>query len=181
MLFEKDEKDRKSALDLTALSSRFFVRRLLPEDVDAVYRLASRNAIYYRYHEPFVTSEDILEGMAALPPGVSAESKFYIGFFDGDQLAALMDLVLGYPNAVTAFIGLFMTEPDLQGRGVGTCVISECAEQLRQRGFQTLRLAVDKGNPQSLAFWQKNGFVLTGEAYPNGSSAYLPMERRLAP
>lgn len=166
-------------LDLTALSSRFFVRRLLSEDVDAVYRLASRNTLYYRYHKPFVTPEGILEGMAALPPGVSAQNKFYIGFFDGEELTALMDLVLGYPSPDTAYIGLFMTKPEMQGRGLGSRIISDCADRLRLHGFVKLRLAVDKGNPQSAGFWTKNGFSLTGEAYPNGDSAYLPMERPL--
>ena len=45
--------------------------------------------------------------------------------------------------------------------------------------FPGLRLAVDEGNPQSLAFWTKNGFVLTGEVHPNDFSAYLPMERSI--
>lgn len=31
--------------------------------------------------------------------------------------------------------------------------------------------------PQSEAFWAKNGFIKTGEVYPNDHSAYLPMER----
>ena len=42
-----------------------------------------------------------------------------------------------------------------------------------------MRLAVDRGNLQSRAFWEKNGFALTGEEFPNGDSAYLPMERAL--
>ena len=32
---------------------------------------------------------------------------------------------------------------------------------------------------RSKAFWEKNGFALTGEEFPNGDSAYLPMERAL--
>lgn len=42
-----------------------------------------------------------------------------------------------------------------------------------------MRLAVDRGNPQSKAFWEKNGFALMGEEFPHGDSAYLPMERAL--
>ncbi len=44
---------------------------------------------------------------------------------------------------------------------------------------EEVRLAVDEGNPQSLAFWTKNGFTLTGEVHPNDFSAYLPMERSI--
>ena len=39
--------------------------------------------------------------------------------------------------------------------------------------------ALMQGNPQSLAFWTKNGFTLTGEVHPNDFSAYLPMERSI--
>jgi acetyltransferase, GNAT family len=52
-------------------------------------------------------------------------------------------------------------------------------DELRREKFCKVRLAVDRGNPQSKAFWEKNGFALTGEEFPNGDSAYLPMERAL--
>lgn len=51
--------------------------------------------------------------------------------------------------------------------------------RLSAAGYHRLRLAVDEGNPQSLAFWTKNGFTLTGEVHPNDFSAYLPMERSI--
>lgn len=40
-------------------------------------------------------------------------------------------------------------------------------------------LALCSGNPQSKAFWQKNGFALTGQRTPNENGAYLPMECEL--
>lgn len=51
--------------------------------------------------------------------------------------------------------------------------------RLSAAGYHRLRLAVDEGNPQSLAFWTKNGFTLTGVVHPNDFSAYLPMERSI--
>ena len=54
-----------------------------------------------------------------------------------------------------------------------------CMARLSAAGYHRLRLAVDEGNPQSLAFWTKNGFALTGEVRPNDFSAYLPMERSI--
>jgi len=52
-------------------------------------------------------------------------------------------------------------------------------DELRREKFCKVRLAVDRGNPQSKAFWEKNGFALMGEEFPHGDSAYLPMERAL--
>ena len=58
----------------------------------------------------------------------------------------------------------------------------KCAADKHYLGFfdrETLVAVLDRGNPQSKAFWEKNGFALTGEEFPNGDSAYLPMERAL--
>ena len=107
------------------------------------------------------------------------EDKWFVGFYDGDCLIAVMDLILNYPAADTAFIGLFMTAHDRQGCGLGSRILRDCMARLSAAGYHRLRLAVDEGNPQSLAFWTKNGFVLTGEVHPNDFSAYLPMERSM--
>lgn len=166
-------------LEIDALSAHFSVRRLFAPDAEIVCALAEKNTTYYRYHDSAPTRESYLEGLSALPPGAAATDKYYLGFFDGNRLVALLDLVLGYPNRDTAFIGLFMLEQAYQGKGVGSAIISDYAAYLKRGGFAKLRLAVDQGNPQSLGFWTKNGFTLTGEIYPNDFSAYLPMERLL--
>ena len=49
------------------------------------------------------------------------------------------------------------------GRGTGSALIADCKQALRAEQFKTLRLAIDEGNPQSKAFWQKNGFALTDD------------------
>ncbi len=35
--------------------------------------------------------------MTALPPGKAMEDKWFVGFYDGDCLIAVMDLILNYP------------------------------------------------------------------------------------
>lgn len=110
-----------------------------------------------------------------LPPGKSAADKHYLGVLDGKTLAAVLDMIGCYPRSDTAFIDFFMTRKERQGCGLGTALIGE----LRRECFRRVRLAVDRGNPQGLAFWEKNGFALTGEKFPHGGSAYLPMERGL--
>lgn len=161
----------KETLELHRLSDEFEVRRLTTDDIGIVYELSRRNELFYQYHPPFVTPESIADDMSALPPGISYEAKFYIGFFKGKNLAAIMDLILGYPQKQTAFIGLFMMNRDLQGKGTGSRIIRTCCSYLHSVGYEKIRLAVDRGNPQSSAFWQKNGFVPTGE-----NTTYQPME-----
>ena len=84
-----------------------------------------------------------------------------------------MDLILGYPEKNTAFIGLFMTDVRYQHRGVGSQIISGLAAYLSACGCEKIRLVVDKGNPQSHAFWTKNRFQTIGEA------RYIVMEREI--
>lgn len=162
-------------MNVEALSDAFAVRRLSEADVERVYDVCRGNKIFYAYHPPFVTRESILEDMAALPPGKSVEDKYFVGFFARDALVAIMDLILDYPREGVAFIGLFMMDSKYQGRGVGSKIIGACMRALHRAGFHTVRLGVDRGNPQSSAFWKKNGFRAVSE------DRYIVMEAALTP
>ena len=71
-----------------------------------------------------------------------------------------MDLILGYPTDEIAFIGLFMTNVHLQNKGVGSNIIQDVCNYLKQLGYKKVRIGVDKENPQSNSFWKKNGFYI---------------------
>lgn len=128
-------------MEPAGLSSRYGARRLCDSDVGAVYRLSAGNPIFYKYCPPCVTLESIREDMKVLPPGKSGEDKFYVGFFDGSMLTAVMDLILKYPNDETAFIGLFMVDSASQGKGTGTAIIEECLCFLKRQGLRRARQA----------------------------------------
>ena len=160
-------------------SQKYAVRPLTAGDVDKILALCAENEQFYRYHPPMATRESILADMTALPPGTGVENKHYLGFFDGDALVAVLDLIEHYPQQNTAYIGFFMTKKERQGCGLGTSLIGKLFDELRKEKFCRVRLAIDRGNPQSKAFWEKNGFALTGEEFPHDDSAYLPMEHAL--
>lgn len=166
-------------MDVRELSSRYDVRRLGAGDIEMIYRLSAGNPLFYRYCPPFVTRESIASDMKALPPRTTYDDKFYIGFFEGDGLIAIMDLILNFPDKETAFIGLFMTDRAVQGRGVGSGIIAECCHLLKIRGYRSVRLAYAKGNPQSEAFWTKNGFVKTGLETDQGEYIAVIMEKKI--
>lgn len=159
-------------MEISEFSKTYQVRRLGRDDVDAIYELCRENRIFYRYHEPFVTKESILDDMEALPPGKSREDKYYIGFFDGGSLVAIMDLILGYPEKNTAFIGLFMTDVRYQHRGMGSQIISGLRRIISACGAKKYVWGWTRA-PQSHAFWTKNRFQTIGEA------RYIVMEREI--
>lgn len=161
-------------MNIASLSNTFTVRKLDKNDIDRIYGLCADNRLFYQYHPPFVTRDSILRDMEALPPGKSASDKFYVGFFDAGTLVAVLDLILDYPEKGTDIIGFFMMNAARQGKGAGSGIIRECIAYLKTQGCQKIRLGVDRGNPQSNAFWQKNGFLIVEEG------EYILMERELS-
>ena len=166
-------------MDIQKLSSQYNVRALLQADAEMIYDALKNNTIFYKYHPPMVTVESIFEDMESLPPNKGYEDKHYIGFFQGETLAAVMDLIENYPQNGTALLGFFAMNSNLHGQGIGTAIISDSIAYLAQLGFEKVRLGIDKGNPQSKAFWLKNGFTFTGEEYESNGSIILVMERTL--
>ncbi len=166
-------------LDITKLSNKYDIRFLTDADIDMIYGLAVGNPLFYRFCPPFVTKESIADDMRALPPNKSHEDKYYIGFFNRTKLVAIMDLIVGFPNPSTAFIGLFMVDKSEQGMGTGTSIISECTVYIRAMGYSNICLGYVKGNPQSKSFWEKNGFVKTGVESKQDGYTVVVMRKEL--
>ena len=108
------------ALDIAQLSGELAVRRLGAEDVPQILTLCSGNPQFYRYHPPMASEDGIRADMQALPPEKTAADKYYVGYFDSGGLAAVLDLILGYPQEGTALIGFFMVDAARQGTGLGS-------------------------------------------------------------
>lgn len=160
-------------------SKTYSVRKLNTTDIDSIFTLCRGNPMYYEYCPPEVTRESIAEDMAALPPGVTNENKYYVGYWDGEKLVAVMDLIDGYPNAETVFIGFFMMDVGIQGKGIGTKIIEELVEYLRKCGYKSIQLAWVKGNPQAEHFWKKNGMQVIKETNSTAAESVLLAERRI--
>lgn len=144
------------------MMEKYIVRKLSETDVPDIYDVMQGNPLYFQYCPPKATYQSIRDDMKALPPGMTYEDKYYIGFFDDNGLVAVMDLILHYPNPETAFVGFFMLKKAYQGKGVGTEIFTDCCTELKAKGYRYIRLGFAEGNPQSEAFWLKNGFERTG-------------------
>ena len=153
-------------MELQKVSRRYRIRLLQETDMDDILRLSESNPMFYEYCPPFVTRESILNDMKALPQGKTDAEKYYIGFFEGQKLIAIMDMVFAFPD-------------DETGYGIGSIIIEEYAEYIRTLGKKTIQLAFAKGNLQSEAFWQKNGFVRTGKEVQNDGYIAVCMKREL--
>lgn len=150
-------------MDVSLLSGQYLVRMMGESDVERIYELCRKNALYYQYCPPFVSEESIIYDMNALPPNKDMQDKYYIGYYDGERLIAVMDLIMNYPDETTAFIGFFMTDVVIQNTGIGSEIIEDLCVCLAKIGISKVRLGWVKDNPQAEHFWHKNKFVETGD------------------
>ncbi|MBR5490733.1 MAG: GNAT family N-acetyltransferase, partial [Oscillospiraceae bacterium] len=166
-------------IDISALSTRYEVRALTEADIPLVVELMESNTLYYEYCGHSATAEDVKNDMSALPPGKTVEEKYYLGFFDGKYLMAVMDFIDGYPDENTAFIGFFMVDKCIQGKKIGTAIIEKICLCCENWGYESIMLGYEKLNPQSSHFWQQNGFEAVCEAQ-QGDSTIVVAKRSLA-
>ncbi|MBD5549955.1 MAG: GNAT family N-acetyltransferase [Lachnospiraceae bacterium] len=166
-------------MNIKGLSSKYVVKRLGDSDIQDILHLCCANTIYYEYCPPMVTEESIKKDMIVLPPNTGIDDKFYIGFYSEGKLIAVMDLIAGYPEQNIAYIGFFMTDVTIQKRGIGSEIISEVCDHLRQQNFVSVRLAWVKGNLQAEHFWLKNGFAVLKETTSNVADSVILAERCL--
>ena len=166
-------------MDISLLSDRCKVKHLTEDSIPEIYALCRKNTLYYQYCPPFVTAESIANDMKALPPNKDFSDKHYLGYYDGEKLIAVMDLILGYPDPTTAFIGFFMTDVPIQNAGVGSRIIDGLCSYLKNLGFSAVRLGWVRGNPQAEHFWKKNRFIETGATYNTDHYTVVLAQRSL--
>lgn len=152
-----------SRLEISKFSKSYSVRTLSDEDIPDIYDLCIHNKQYYEYCKKQPTVELIKSDLRITPPGKDISDKFYVGFFDKQEMIAVMDLIDGYHEKDMVFIGFFMMNINHQGKGLGSQIITELCDYLKLEKYGAVRLGIDKGNPQSTHFWKKNGFEVIKE------------------
>lgn len=168
-------------MDPARLSGRYAVRVMTEADIPAILALCLGNPLYYRHCPPPVSEQTVRADLLALPPRKGPEDKYYLGFYDGSRLAAVLDLIAGFPDPEIAFWGFFMVDRDLQGAGVGSTLVTELCQALAGMGFQAVRLGWVRGNPQAEHFWKKNGFRELGVTWDTNGYTVVYAQRELCP
>ena len=168
--------DRK--LDFARWFPQYVVRPLTEADLPALVRLGESNPLFYEHSSSENTIGEHQADLTAAPPGIPPERKHFVGFFEGETLIAALDLIDGYPDRETAFLGFFMVAGERSGRGLGSGIIGELCSHMKRAGFRRARLAIDKTNPQSNHFWRKQGFAVLREV-DRGRDVVLLAEKEL--
>ena len=166
-------------LNVETLADEYRIISLGESDIPQLYRLCISNPRYYTYLKCEPELESLKGELTALPPGKNLDDKYLIGFYEGEQMIAILDLITGYPDEKTAFIGWFMVDGVLHGQGIGTNLVERLFGWLRERGFLAVRLGCIVENAEGRRFWEKHGFSYTGKQWNTEDYTVLVMERNL--
>ncbi len=167
-------------MDITTISKHFTTRILNEDDMDIIYNLCKENKLYYHHCPPMITHELIIKDIYDLPKGKELKDKCYFGYFDNDKLIAIMDLIDGYPTSDCAYIGLFMLDIKYQGQHIGTSIINELIDYLKNQHFNEIQLGYVKTNPQAKHFWSKLGFTQCRDEVDFGEYFVIPASKKIS-
>ncbi len=122
--------------------------------------------------------------LTALPPGCSLDQKHVLVLRLNGAAVGVADVIQGYPDPTTAFIGLMLLREDRQKGGSGRMFYQKIEEKIRRElDCNRIRLSVVDSNPV-IPFWEKMGFTLTGESSPHQGKTIVStkriMEKRLS-
>jgi ribosomal protein S18 acetylase RimI-like enzyme len=140
-----------------------------PEELRALQRVIESDedyALRVTGHPP--GPADALSTLLVVPEGTSPDDKVVFGVWVNDELVGILDLLLGYPDPETVFVGLLLIDRSRQGQGIGAAAWQALERQMLPRWpwVRRLRLGVVRTNEQVLGFWRRLGFVETGEVRP---------------
>ena len=155
-------------IDISMLSNQYIIRRLNDSDTDDILDFCQKNTMYYQYCGVEISKDQVLNDLHITPPGVDIADKYYVGFFNGEEMVAVLDLIDGYPEPDIGYIGFFMMNAALQGKQIGSEIIQDVCSYLKQIGKTAIRLGIAKDNPQANHFWKKNGFTVIKEVERDG-------------
>lgn len=125
---------------------------------------------------------DVEEILIDRPPGKDAADKFVFGVNADGEMVGCVDLIRGYPDAATAFIGLLLLMETHQGQGFGRQVLQMIEQIAPDWACTRLRIAVIVTNIAALNFWKKHGFAETGirKQVPGYIADAIVMEKPLS-
>ena len=166
----------KHDLDIGALSTELTARELDGSNLTDVLMLMRSNRQYYRRLGERPNKAQLTSMVASTPDEVAP--KHLVGFYDDeDGLVAVMDLTCGVPDESSALIGWFMVAADKQRQGVGSALFADVRAALSAQGYRHLELRIPEAAEEALAFWDAQGFKLTGERDDSGNYPVVTLAR----
>jgi GNAT superfamily N-acetyltransferase len=146
----------------------YFIKALLQEDTEAMQRLYEKCQDFNLLVEGIPFGEDTAQmTFQDLPPGKLLEDKFLWGIYStAQELVGLLDVVRGYPNEATWWIGLLLLAPEVRARHIGGKAVKGFIDFVKKNGGCAVMLGVVEENKNAYCFWEKMGFEFVRQTEP---------------
>lgn len=158
------------------LLTPYQVKLLTQAELEEIYALQKEHPAYHAQflaHE--LTKADVLADLTTLPAGVSPEQKFYLGFYEADELILIVDLVLDYPKTQNAFLGLVIGAKKHLGQGKATKVMQVLRSCLKREGYTTMLASSLSTDENAKHFLKCQGFLPKQETMTVLAEKTLPL------
>ncbi len=132
-------------------------------DLPRIQSILEQNRTYHMNISGKNANDNAAEKLfETLPHKKSPEDKLVLIARKGEIDLGVIDLIHGYPDADTAYLGLLAIIETEQRKGLGKEIYLAVEKLVKEVGLKKIRLAVVETNPV-IPFWEKMGFQLTGE------------------
>lgn len=140
--------------------SGYSIRLLFSDDCGQIFSFLDENRDYFLLENGrSPVPADGQSFIEDLPPNKPPSDKFAISFEKDNRIAALVDLVRGYPEEHIWWIGLLLIHPSSRGMGLGSRIIHLLDHLVFALGGREIRLGVLSENDPGFQFWKTMGFV----------------------
>jgi GNAT superfamily N-acetyltransferase len=144
------------------------VRLLSPDDSGAIQELYEKCLDYMLLVDGHPAGSNAgEEEFQDVPPGKSPDDKLLFGFFNQqNDLVGLLDVLRGYPDETTWWIGLLLLAPEVRSQGIGQRIVESFVEYAHANGVQAIMLGVVEENKSAYKFWSRMGFEFVRQTEP---------------
>ncbi len=139
-----------------------------PEDLVSLQRVLESAPDYsYRTTGGLPGQADAQAVFTMLPEGRTYDNKFVYGIFWNTEMVGCIDVIRGYPDKNSAWIGLLLLSERHQHKKFGGQAYKLLESQIRMwTEISDIQLAVVSTNDIVMPFWRKLGFTETGRRTP---------------
>ena len=136
------------------------VRAITMQNFEQVFEVYGTNQDFFLLvRGEKATMENSIYDIDAIPPNCVIEQKIYISIWEDGKVIAVLDLIEGYPEQTSCWIGLLLVHGDSQGKKIGSKIVHAILNAAKASGYQSVQLGVIENNVKGIDFWQKHGFT----------------------
>ena len=139
------------------------IRPATLDDVDAVVALVESAYRGESSRAGWTTEADLLDGQRTDAREVAEVLPDTLVAVEGGELVG--SCVLAHKGDV-GYFGMFAVRPTLQGRGVGSALLTAAEHRAKELGLPFVEMTVLSGRRELIAYYERRGYADTGERRP---------------